>query len=112
MHLQVRGASRQTADIDANRNAFRVLMHLQVRGASRPVRGRAPPGDRGLVLMHLQVRGASRQDRAGQARPLRDRRLNAPTGAWCFPTGGEDMIYVYIIGLNAPTGAWCFPTFP
>ena len=64
-----------------------------------------------VVLMHLQVRGASRPQ-TGDSDFMDAGCLNAPTGAWCFPTGGEDMIYVYIIGLNAPTGAWCFPTFP
>ena len=103
-----RGATPRGADTDRPPTG-RTLKKIQAHNTARTQNVNAPETSQ-HALTHLQVRGASRQDRAGQARPLRDRRLNAPTGAWCFPTGGEDMIYVYIIGLNAPTGAWCFPT--
>ena len=84
------------------------------------------------VLMHLQVRGASRPNLQTENKKLKG--LNAPTGAWCFPTGRSACSRVYSwsvlmhlqvrgasrqqliprnsspIRLNAPTGAWCFPT--
>ena len=36
--------------------------------------------------------------------------LNAPSGAWCFPTERNAMTPEDIASLNAPSGAWCFPT--
>ena len=37
--------------------------------------------------------------------------LNAPSGAWCFPTRADRRrIGMEPESLNAPSGAWCFPT--
>ena len=62
------------------------------------------------VSMHLMVLGASRPEEAGSSLTLKWR-LNAPDGAGCFPTEGDDgVVERRLDGLNAPDGAGCFPT--
>ena len=60
--------------------------------------------------MHLLVLGAFRLQRSGRL-SLACCCLNAPSGAWCFPTqlAGTPASYP-TRSLNAPSGAWCFPT--
>ena len=62
--------------------------------------------------MHLLVLGAFRLQRSGRL-SLACCCLNAPSGAWCFPTqlAGTPASYP-TRSLNAPSGAWCFPTVP
>ena len=62
------------------------------------------------VSMHLLVLSAFRLWSCG-IRCVVIWRLNAPSGAQCFPTWMRwDPIRVDTVGLNAPSGAQCFPT--
>ena len=59
--------------------------------------------------MHLLVLGAFRL-RNSALPSSSSGRLNAPSGAWCFPTDFLRTTKNLTDGLNAPSGAWCFPT--
>ena len=61
------------------------------------------------VSMHLLVLGAFRRTtRCCLTRQCEG--LNAPSGAWCFPTESCGCGVSIKFRLNAPSGAWCFPT--
>ena len=87
------------------------------------------------ALTHRLVLGAFRTVKPPHPHPYTTTRLNAPSGAWCFPTSArspparssrssqctfwclvlsDDPIPrirgVGLLRLNAPSGAWCFPT--
>ena len=60
--------------------------------------------------MHLLVLGAFRLTMFSLPTKTEDG-LNAPSGAWCFPTVQVLMRHRSVAtSLNAPSGAWCFPT--
>ena len=63
----------------------------------------------GYVSMHLLVLSAFRPARSRRLGRW-SRRLNAPSGAQCFPTGMIITATGRPSSLNAPSGAQCFPT--
>ena len=133
MHLLVLDAFRLFVSSRITVCGF-VSMHLLVLGAFRHVDRAAHAAARWLVSMHLLVPGAFRLEQftvpalagvmfqctfwclmlsdfgshgPGGAAPDR---LNAPSGAWCFPTSIGTWKTASRASLNAPSGAWCFPT--
>ena len=81
--IQAHNTAR-TQNVNAPETSQHALTHLQVRGASRQVPEEVATCQTS-VLMHLQVRGASRLQESTSDRVTLCC-LNAPTGAWCFPT--------------------------
>ena len=151
---------RVLTDLDVYRPRLlrRVSMHLLVPGAYRPPTFGLPslglavsmhllvPGAYRLsilfglfvafiVSMHLLVPGAYRPDRRTRPNRRRPGRLNAPSGAGCLPTSGQNfpssrlrLVSMHLLvpgayrricslglgasrgSLNAPSGAGCLPT--
>ncbi len=60
--------------------------------------------------MHLLVLSAFRRVAYLVVQLLGVARLNAPSGAQCFPTKEDALMNTIDMSLNAPSGAQCFPT--
>ena len=103
-----------------------------VLGAFRRVDEQADGGDVWSQCTFWCLVLSDRRDRCRERRGRQS--LNAPSGAWCFPTVRESRpqrcgnvsMHLLVLGasrrpnkrisgrappsLNAPSGAWCFPT--
>ena len=110
MHLLVLSAFRPTAR-HARLEKDGVSMHLLVLSAFRPGASLCSPTST-RVSMHLLVLSAFRR-KTGVPHISWEQRLNAPSGAQCFPTrDGVAVEQTWDGRLNAPSGAQCFPTPP
>ena len=132
MHLLVLSAFRHHGRVHARVRSVHVSMHLLVpsafRRVIRDVKGFTKYvsqctfwcsvlSDRGRPS-HRALHAASQctfwclvpSDSKDRSRNGRKPGLNAPSGAWCFPTNSRPTGGPSDRCLNAPSGAWCFPT--
>ena len=112
MHLLVLSAfRRQLRTVLQSASKSQVSMHLLVLSAFRRWGDPADDLQVDRVSMHLLVLSAFRPDGASPTSSPQAR-LNAPSGAQCFPTNTAQQTRQghCHCGLNAPSGAQCFPT--